>query len=316
MEAAREKSVKRIRAGNAPCSWGLIGQGAPEADWSRMLDELAAAGYTGTELGDYGFMPVEPELLRAELEKRSLALLGAFFGLDLRNPEIVGQERGRLLRLLRLLAEGAPAGSDPYLVLADADGLDPVRSLHAGRITPGMGMEDDEWAVFLKNSNEVASFAFAEAGIRTVFHPHCAGFVETPDETRRFLEGTAPERVGLVFDTGHYVYGTGKPDPDGLAALAGLREFRTRIPYVHFKDVSAEVAARARAEGWNYLDTVRAGLYAELGEGSIDFGALVEELGRDGYSGWITVEQDVLPGMGTPLASAIRNRKHLQSLGI
>ena len=35
-----------------------------------------------------------------------------------------------------------------------------------------------------------------------------------------------------------------------------------------------------------------------------------------GYDGWIVVEQDVLPAMGSPLASATRNRQYLQSIGL
>jgi inosose dehydratase len=34
------------------------------------------------------------------------------------------------------------------------------------------------------------------------------------------------------------------------------------------------------------------------------------------YAGWIVVEQDVLPGLGTPAASATRNREYLRGLGI
>jgi inosose dehydratase len=36
---------------------------------------------------------------------------------------------------------------------------------------------------------------------------------------------------------------------------------------------------------------------------------------RRAFSGWIVVEQDVLPGMGAPEASARRNRDYLRSLG-
>jgi inosose dehydratase len=32
--------------------------------------------------------------------------------------------------------------------------------------------------------------------------------------------------------------------------------------------------------------------------------------------GWIVVEQDVLPGMGTPKESAQRNREYLKSIGL
>jgi len=34
------------------------------------------------------------------------------------------------------------------------------------------------------------------------------------------------------------------------------------------------------------------------------------------YEGWIVVEQDVLPGMGSPRESAQRNRDYLRSIGL
>jgi inosose dehydratase len=34
------------------------------------------------------------------------------------------------------------------------------------------------------------------------------------------------------------------------------------------------------------------------------------------YHGFVTVEQDVLPGMGTPMESARRNREYLTSIGV
>ena len=53
-----------LRVGNAPCSWGMLefeeAKGEPIA-YSRMLDELVETGYTGTELGDWGYMPTDPE---------------------------------------------------------------------------------------------------------------------------------------------------------------------------------------------------------------------------------------------------------------
>jgi inosose dehydratase len=48
----------------------------------------------------------------------------------------------------------------------------------------------------------------------------------------------------------------------------------------------------------------------------VDFAAVVKWLERRGYSGYITVEQDVLPDLGTPKASAKRNRDYLRRIGI
>ncbi len=44
-----------------------------------------------------------------------------------------------------------------------------------------------------------------------VFHPHCGGYVETPDEIDELMRATDPARLGLVLDTGHVIYGGGDP---------------------------------------------------------------------------------------------------------
>ena len=65
-----------LQVANAPCSWGVIENiEGDRYDYARVLDEIAASGYAGTELGDWGFMPTDPALLRAELDKRSLNCL-------------------------------------------------------------------------------------------------------------------------------------------------------------------------------------------------------------------------------------------------
>lgn len=116
------------------------------------------------------------------------------------------------VRTARLLAA---VGTDPrpFLVLADDNGSVQERTRHAGRITPDMGLRADEWAAFGEGANLVARAVRDATGLRTVFHHHCAGYVETPDEIARFLAVTDPGLVGLVFDTGHYAYGAGGTRP-------------------------------------------------------------------------------------------------------
>lgn len=305
-----------IPIANAPCSWGTIeGQGSGIA-YDRMLDELVETGYVGTELGDYGFMPTEPGPLGRALRQRGLILLGAFQGVDLRRPEAVREARPRLEALASLLSGVADDDRPPYLILADDNGRDPERWRRAGRIGPEDRLSPDEWRHFVRNAEEVARIARGETGIATLFHPHCAGFVETPEETERLMEDTDADLLGMVFDTGHYLYGTAREDEDGHEALRGLKRFWERVPYVHFKDCEPDVARRARQEEWDYTEAVRQGVFCELGDGSIDFAAIVALLRERGYDDWITVEQDVLPGMGTPKESAQRNREYLRSIGL
>ncbi len=300
-----------LRVGNAPCSWGTLefeGTHEEPIQFGQMLDELVATGYTGTELGDWGYMPTEPEVLKAELEKRNLVMLGAFVPVALKDRTAHKAGVDNALKTARLLAEVATEPL-PYLVLADNNGAVPERTRNAGRITEAMGLSPSEWRAFAEGANKVARAVREETGLRTVFHHHCAGYVETPDEIARFLALTDPKLVGLVFDSGHYTYGAGEVD-----VLQGLKRFQERVWYIHLKDCQPEVASRARAEQWDYFQALRHGVFCELGQGSVDFKALLRWLEKNNYDGYVLVEQDVLPGMGTPKESARRNREYLSRI--
>lgn len=299
----------KIQVANAPCSWGVLefDLAGEAAGYVQVLDEMAEAGYAGTELGDWGFMPTESDKLRAELDARGLKLLAAFVPVALKDASAHAQGEEVALRTARLLAE--TAGENCFIVLADDNGTVEARTQKAGRITPALGLDDMQWQIFAEGANRIARAVHAEAGLRTVFHHHCAGYVETPGEVQQMLSLTDPAVLGLCLDTGHYVYGGGDP-------LTALDKYADRIWHVHFKDCHPRIAAQAREEGWDYFEAVRRGVFCELGQGSVDFPAIVESLVLMGYDGWVVVEQDVLPSMGTPLESARRNREYLASLGL
>jgi inosose dehydratase len=301
--------MSKLLVGNAPCSWGTLEFAEAKGEqigYSRMLDELAEAGYTGTELGDWGYMPTEPGALRGELERRGLVMLGAFVPVALKNQREHDAGIAAAVRTARLL-EGVAAIPKPYLVLADANGTDPERTRMAGRIPAGAGLSAAEWAVFAAGANRLARAVLEETGLRTVFHHHCAGYVETPEEIARFLELTDPRMIGLVFDTGHFTYGAGH-----ARVVEALERYGDRVWYVHFKDCDAKVAAESRAGEWDYFTALRHGVFCELGKGSVDFPGVLRWLAGRDYDGYVLVEQDVLPGMGAPKESARRNREYLR----
>ena len=72
-----------IRVGNAPVSWAVYEADRPNPPFARVLDQIAEAGYEGTELGPYGYLPTSAEALAAELSKRHLALGSSFVPLPL-----------------------------------------------------------------------------------------------------------------------------------------------------------------------------------------------------------------------------------------
>jgi inosose dehydratase len=297
-----------IKIANAPCSWGALefdleGE-AP--DYVQVLNEIVETGYEGTELGDWGFMPTDPEKLSQEIHSRNLALLGAFVPVFLKDPDShqVGIEVA--VRTARLLA--AVEGNVPFIVLADENGRVPERTRNAGRVTPEMGLSDAEWQVYAEGATKVAVAVKKETGLRTAFHHHCAGYVETPAEIAKLMSLTDPRVLGLVFDCGHYSFGGGD-------TMQGLRKYGERVWHFHFKDYHPGVGKQVAENGWDYFQAVRQGVFCELGKGAVDFPSLTKELEKLEFDGWGVVEQDVLPGMGKPKESAKRNREYIRSLG-
>jgi len=298
----------KMQVANAPCSWGAL-----EFDWAgpapgfgQVLDEMAATGYAGTELGDWGFMPAEPAALRAEVSRRHLALIGAFVPVQLSVDADHAAGIDAAVRVATLLAG---AGDRPFVVLSDDTARDPQRTKLAGRIRPEHSLDDRGWDTVARGANAIATRVKEQTGLRTVFHHHCATFVEAPWEIDELMSRTDPALLGLCLDTGHCAFGGGNP-------VATLDRWRARVWHVHLKDCDPQAAARAATEAWDYEQAVRNGVFCELGKGIVDFRAVLERLRGTRYDGWLVVEQDVLPSMGSPKQSAARNREYLKSLGV
>jgi inosose dehydratase len=298
-----------IKVANAPCSWGVLefeGVTAP-AGYAQVLDEIRDTNYAGTELGDWGFMPTAPARLKAEVGARGLELVGAFVPVAFANAAAHAAGADAAIRTASLMRDaGFPHA---FIVLSDDNASVQTRERNAGRILPEHGLSDAGWMTFASGVDAIAHSVKAATGLRCVFHPHCGGYVETPDEIDRLMELTDHKRVGLVLDTGHIVYGGGDP-------LRVLQAHRNRVWHVHFKDCDMEVAETARARGLGYLEAVRAQLFCELGKGVVDFPGITDALKSSNYDGWIVVEQDVFPGYGSPKASASRSREFLRGLGL
>ncbi|MEO7270642.1 MAG: sugar phosphate isomerase/epimerase [Vicinamibacterales bacterium] len=299
-----------IAVANAPCSWGVLEfeSKAESPGYPQVLDEIRQSGYAGTELGDWGFMPTDPAALRDQLTRRQLTMLGAFVTTRLIDPSSYEESARTAVKTAALLSSVATTAA-PVIVLSDEPTADPTRARMAGRITPELGLDEGQWGNAARGVEQIARAVLERTGLRTVFHHHCATHVETPAEIDRLMALTDPALVGLCLDSGHVTYGGG--DPRDL-----LARHRARVWHVHFKDCAPAIAAQARDAGWDYQTALRHGLFCELGRGSVEFPGLLSDLRATGFDGWIVVEQDVLPAMGAPLASATRNRAFLRGIGL
>ena len=119
-----------IKVANAPVSWGVIEKVEGERSvYSRVLDEIAETGYAGTELGDWGFLPTDPDLLATELDARGLELMAAW---GMRPIEVLRAATSANARMLHLEGEigAVRAGFIADLVAVEGD---PTRDLTALR---------------------------------------------------------------------------------------------------------------------------------------------------------------------------------------
>jgi inosose dehydratase len=123
-------------------------------------------------------------------------------------------------------------------------------------------------------------------GVRVAFHNHSGSYVETREEIARLLSSTSPDLVGLCLDTGHAI--VGGVDPVEVVATYG-----SRVTYLHANDVDPVALDRMRREAIGYTSAVYGDiLFTEIGTGQLALPALVTELDRVAFGGWLVVEQD------------------------
>ena len=287
-----------LHVASAPVSWGVMEE-TDTTVWPpapQVIDEISAAGYSGTELGPYGYYPTEPDVLRATLTTHALTLTSAFVPLRWFQPERLPGDVDALMGVARLLA----ALHCPFIVLAD------------GVSQPGESSPNDSaWKTGARAMEDVAR-SLQRLGLRTVVHLEAGSHLATPEEQERLCALTDPELIGICLDTGHYAYSYGRPRD-------AVRQYGRRIRYVHLKDVDPGVRDRVTRERLDFYTAVRSGIFTPLGEGCADISGVVADLLSICYEGWVVAEQDVLmplPRGGTPLANARRSRDFLRGLGL
>ena len=290
----------------APDSWGVLDYPGPswEQSYEKMLDEMVEAGYTGTELGPYGFFPTDPEILKPQLEKRKLKLLGSFVPVKMSDPSAGEAVIDRIHKVGHLLA----TLQAPFLVLADDQS--PERSAYSGRVYDAgcRTLSSHQWkhvGQIVQEAEKVAN----EFGLDLVFHPHVATYVESPEECERFFDCASQTNVGLCLDTGHCVYGHGD-------SVTEAEKYKSKLRFVHVKDCDRKILEQARHNKWTFEEAIEHKVFTIIGQGDIDFPAFFRTLLKNGYSGWSVVEQDVKFGATEipPKVSVAASMKYLDGV--
>ena len=285
--------TSRFQFASAPVSWGVQDYYDPawEQPYERILDEMVAGGYTGTELGPFGYFPTDAAVLGPVLRRKRLTMLSSFVPVTLSEAACADA----VVEHIRAVGALLSALGAPFIVLADAQSK--AREKIAGRV-PADGSQSLTAAQWREVARTVAAAERAanDFNLGLVFHPHVATYVETPRETEAFFDAVSSTRVGLCLDTGHCYYGGGDP-------AAEAEKYRHLLRYIHIKDIERPVLEEANRKELNFDQAVEAGVFSQIGEGCVDFPAFFRTLARNGYSGWLVVEQDIKYGV-TPVAPA------------
>jgi inosose dehydratase len=292
-----------VKIGTAPDDWGVwFPHDAKQTPWHRFLDEVAEAGFEWIELGPYGYLPTDINLLRRELDRRKLKVSGTFAMSHLEDPEAWPDLEKQVVGGGELLA----ALGASYLVLID----DTYSDLFTGKPTRPTRLDTKSWQRLIDTTHKIADLAKARFGLALVFHPHAETHVEYEDQIEAFLAQTDPARVSLCFDTGHHAYRGGDP-------VAFMRKHHQRIAYLHLKSIDGEIQKKVAAEKIPFALAVGMDMFCEPAKGMVDFIAFKDVLREVGYDGWAIVEQDMYPApFDKPLPIAKRTRAYLREIGI
>jgi inosose dehydratase len=258
------------RVASAPISWGIC----EVPDWGamlptrRVLQEMSELGFSTTELGAPGFLPQEPEALKAVLDEFGMTLSGGFTPIEPHEASKRDLTLSSARATAQLLAE---SGAKLFISAAimDADWSAPRK------LTP------DEHR-FMVETFALVDEICAENDLTQVLHPHVQTLVETADDVNRILDTCD---VKWCLDTGHLAIGGSDP-------VQFAKDNVERVGHVHLKDVRMDMVPSVLGRQISLKAATQAGLFTQLGRGDVDIAGVVQALERANYRGSYVIEQD------------------------
>ena len=285
-----------MKIAGAPISWGVC----EVPDWGyqmspeRVLAEMKEIGLTATEFGPQGWLPIEAEARAAKVGTFGLTPVGAFFLAVMHDPA------SDPIPAVEAELDAFEAAGGSYLILAAASGAEGYDARPV--------LDENGWQTLFDNLDRIREVCAAR-GVTACLHPHWGTMVQNADEVDRVLRNSS---VGLCLDTGHITCGGGDP-------VAIVDEFADRVDIVHAKDVRKALADKLLTGEFTWSQGIKPGMFTPIGEGDIDFGAIVKKLDEAGFDGYYVLEQDIMidgepaPGVG-PIDNARASLAALEAL--
>ncbi len=291
-------SDKKIRLAIAPIGWTNddLPELGGEIPFEQCVSEMALAGFEGSEVGNK--YPKDTAVLNKALKLRGLTICNAWFSSFLTTEPYEKVEQAFIAHRDYLYAAGA------RVIGAAEQGHSIQGRQDLSVFDAKPSFTDAEWKKLCEGLNRLGERA-AEKGMKLTYHHHMGTGVQTAAEIDRLMEGTKPELLGLLYDTGHLVF-------SGEDYVAVLKKWIKRVRHVHLKDVRGAVRDRVKKEKLSFLAAVKQGTFTVPGDGDVDFAPVFAELKASGYEGWWVVEAEQDPAKANPLEYAIKARTFIR----
>ncbi|NGP46102.1 myo-inosose-2 dehydratase [Bacillaceae bacterium SIJ1] len=290
----------KIKFGCAPIAWTNddMPELGSENSFEQCISEMALAGYTGTEIGNK--YPRDPEVLKRYLQPRNLEVASAWFSAFLTTKPFAETKEAFIAHRDFLAAMGAK------VIVVSEQGHSIQGQMETPLFQKKPVFTDEEWKRLTEGLEALGDLA-AERGMAIVYHHHMGTGVQTTAEIERLMENTNPEKVSLLFDTGHLVF-------SGEDPLDVFQKYHSRIKHIHFKDIRSTIAQDVKEKRISFLNAVKKGAFTVPGDGVIHFEPILQAIKESGYEGWIVVEAEQDPAQANPFEYALKARLYIKQI--
>lgn len=290
-----------IKLGIAPINWcndddPNLGK---ETSFEQCIDEMAQAGYVGTELGNK--YPRDVSILKEALQSRGLQLSSAWFSTYFTDP---GQYEKCLSQFLDHLSFMRAMGAYYINVCECAHAIQGTDMSILGAYKPQF--TEQQWSALIGGLHAIGRIA-SDFNMQIVYHYHAGTGVFTEDEIDFLMEHTSPQLVSLLLDTGHAAFA-------GIDSVDLIRKYGDRIKYVHLKDIRLPVYKKVETDQLDFMAAVRAGVFTVPGDGDLNFTPVLDALKDIEYKGWMIVEAEQDPKVAPALEYAMKAYEYLKPL--
>lgn len=285
----------KAKLGMSPIAWWNddLAELSDDVSLEECLRQSRSAGFTGMEKGRR--FPEDPKLMLPILKKADVTLCGGWFSGTLTH-EGLSENKDRIAPMIELFK----AVNAPCIVYGEV-GL----SIQGDRRKPLATkpvLDDGDMKSYARKMTQFGEWC-AEQGMPLSYHHHMGAVVQFEHELDAFMNYSG-DGIPLLFDTGHLAFAKGN-------IMRAIDNHHKRISHVHVKDVRDAIVGFLDWNTQSFLDAVALGAFTVPGDGSLDFGHIVNKFAGHGYEGWFVVEAEQDPKKNPPLKMAQVGYKEL-----